>query len=42
MIVHRDPQAGRYASVAAYLSDESVAPLAAPQSFFPVKDAFPA
>jgi len=41
MIVHRDPQAGRYASVAAYGSQESVAPLAAPQSCFRIKDAFP-
>jgi Uma2 family endonuclease len=32
MIVHRDPQEGRYASVVAYSSEESVAPLAAPNS----------
>jgi Uma2 family endonuclease len=42
MFVHRDPQAGRYVSVAAYSSEESVAPLAAPGSPFRVRDAFPA
>jgi|SRR5271157_5644875 len=41
MIVHRDPQAGRYTSVAAYSSEESVAPLAAPESFLRIADAFP-
>jgi len=41
MIVHRDPQAGRYASVAAYSANESVAPLAAPDSFLPIGDALP-
>ena len=41
MIVHRDPQMGRYAYVAAYGGEESVAPLAAPESYFRVKDAFP-
>src|SRR6266498_5055667 len=30
MIVHRDPRLGRYSSVVAYNSDESIAPLAAP------------
>jgi Uma2 family endonuclease len=40
MIVHRDPQAGRYASVVAYAAEESVAPLAAPDSRFRVNDAF--
>src|SRR5207249_2665270 len=41
MIVHRDPQKGRYASIEAYSSDESVAPLSAPESRFRIKDAFP-
>jgi len=41
MIVHRNPQAGKYASVAAYNEEESVAPLAAPDSQFRVGDAFP-
>ena len=40
MIVHRDPQAGRYASVDAYAAEETVAPLAAPDSRFRVRDAF--
>ena len=40
MIVHRDPQAGRYTSIAAYSSDESVAPLAAPDSLLRIADAF--
>ena len=31
-IVHREPAEGRYASIAAYGEDESVAPLAAPES----------
>jgi hypothetical protein len=33
MIVHREPRAGRYQSIAAYGSEESVAPLASPDSF---------
>ena len=41
MIVHRDPQAGRYIFVAAYGEDERVAPLAAPDSFLRVRDVFP-
>ncbi|MBZ5617952.1 MAG: Uma2 family endonuclease [Acidobacteriia bacterium] len=40
MIVHRDPQAGRYSSVVAYEAGESIAPLAAPDSRFRVGDAF--
>jgi Uma2 family endonuclease len=40
MIVHRKPAAGRYASVVAYREDESVAPLAAPDSEFSVASAF--
>jgi Uma2 family endonuclease len=41
MIVHRNPQAGTYVSVAAYNEDESVAPLAAPDSCFRIRDTFP-
>ena len=41
MIVDRDPQVGRYASIAASGSEESVAPLAAPESLLRIKDAFP-
>jgi len=41
MIVHRDPQHGTYASVVAYGAEESVAPLAAPDSRLRVSDAFP-
>jgi Uma2 family endonuclease len=40
MIVHRDPQSGRYASAVAYGAEESVAPLAAPDSPLRVSDAF--
>ncbi|HXB69229.1 MAG TPA: Uma2 family endonuclease [Candidatus Acidoferrales bacterium] len=40
MIVHRYPQDGRYASVVAYGAEESVAPLAAPDSHLRVSDAF--
>src|SRR5205085_9394059 len=41
MIVHREPQAGRFLSIAAYSVEESVAPLAAPGSPFRIRDAFP-
>jgi Uma2 family endonuclease len=41
LIVHRDPQAGKYAFVIAFNEHESVAPLAAPESEFRVSDAFP-
>ena len=41
MIVHREPQSGRYISVVVYGEHESVAPLAAPESQFRVSDAFP-
>jgi Uma2 family endonuclease len=41
MIVHRDPRDGRYTSTLAYGADESIAPLAAPDSAFRVGDAFP-
>ena len=41
MIVHRDPRNGRYQSVVAYNENESVAPLAAPESAFPIRQAVP-
>jgi len=41
LIVHRNPQIGRYTSVAAYSAEESVAPLAAPESYLRISDAFP-
>ena len=41
MIVHRDPQGGRYTSVVAYNGNECVAPLCASESPFRVGDAFP-
>jgi Uma2 family endonuclease len=41
LVVHRDPQSGRYADVVAYSEHESVSPLAAPQAQFHVADAFP-
>jgi Uma2 family endonuclease len=40
MIVHREPVAGKYSSVAVYSENESVSPLAAPQSEFRVTAAF--
>ena len=42
LLVHRNPQRGQYESVISYNEDESVAPLAAPNSPFPIRDAFPA
>jgi Uma2 family endonuclease len=39
MIVHRDPREGQYASVVAYSAEESIAPLAAPESPLRVADA---
>jgi Uma2 family endonuclease len=41
LVVHREPQSGRYASVIVYNAEETVAPLAAPGSFLRVRDAFP-
>lgn len=41
MIVHRDPQAGRYASIAAYQAEETVTRLGAPESNLRIRDAFP-
>jgi Uma2 family endonuclease len=40
MIVHRSPSSGKYRSVIVYREDESVAPLAAPESAFRVAAAF--
>jgi Uma2 family endonuclease len=40
MIVHREPTGGKYNSVVAYSEEESVAPLAAPESEFRVRTAF--
>jgi Uma2 family endonuclease len=42
LLVHRNPQAGTYADVAAYSEHESVSPLAAPEAQFRVANAFPA
>ena len=42
LIVHREPQSGRYSSVVEFSEQESAAPLAAPQAEFRVRDAFPA
>jgi hypothetical protein len=41
LIVHRQPQSGKYASVLMYNEQESVAPLAAPHAMFKAADAFP-
>ena len=41
MFVHRDPQSGRYLSVAACNSEESVPPPAASGSPFRMRDTFP-
>jgi Uma2 family endonuclease len=41
MIVHRDPEGGRYTSVQAYSEEESVSPLAAPTAALRVKDVIP-
>ncbi len=42
LIVHREPEAGRYKSIAAYSDQEQATPLAAPDSVFQVSSAFPA
>jgi Uma2 family endonuclease len=42
LIVHREPESGRYRSVAAYNESEKVAPLASPQHELLVGDIFPA
>lgn len=41
LLVHRNPQGGTYADVAAFSEHENVSPLAAPQAQFRVSDAFP-
>ena len=41
LVVHRDPQAGKYRSIVAFSEHESVAPLSAPDSPFRVADVFP-
>jgi Uma2 family endonuclease len=41
IVVHRDQQDGRYRSIVAFGEQESVAPLAAPDSAFQVGGAFP-
>jgi Uma2 family endonuclease len=41
LIVHRDPQLGKYATVLVYSEQEAVAPLAAPHAMFKAADAFP-
>ena len=41
LLVHRSPEGGQYASVESYSEQESVAPLAAPDSSFPIRDVFP-
>jgi len=41
LIVHRDPQSGKYLSVLIYNEQETVAPLAAPDAMFKASDAFP-
>jgi Uma2 family endonuclease len=40
LIVHRDPNAGKYQSVLAYSDQESIAPLSAPEHPFVVASAF--
>src|SRR5580658_1752407 len=40
LIVHRNPQFGKYTEIAIYNEQESVAPLAAPHAMFKVADAF--
>jgi Uma2 family endonuclease len=40
LIVHRNPASGRYSTVSAYTDQESVAPIAAPDSAFHVATAF--
>lgn len=41
LIVHRSPRDGQYDSVTSYSEDESVAPPAAPNSSFAVREVFP-
>jgi Uma2 family endonuclease len=41
LIVHRDPQGDRYASVNTYNEQDAVAPLAAPDSLFQIRNVLP-
>jgi Uma2 family endonuclease len=41
LIVHRNPEAGRYTSVVAYGAEETASPLAAPESCLRIKDVLP-
>ena len=41
LLVHREPQEGEYRSVVSYNDQESVAPLAAPESSFEIRTVFP-
>jgi Uma2 family endonuclease len=41
LLVHRNPADGQYGSVISFTEQESVAPLAAPDSSFPVNTVFP-
>jgi Uma2 family endonuclease len=41
LIVHRQPQSGKYMAILVYDEQESVAPLAAPHAMFKAADAFP-
>jgi Uma2 family endonuclease len=41
LIVHRDPEGAKYRSVISYNQDEGLAPLASPDSTFPIRTAFP-
>jgi Uma2 family endonuclease len=41
LIVHRNPQLGKYTTVVAYSESESIAPVAAPDALFKIADAFP-
>ena len=40
LIIHREPEAGRYTSVETWQVDEVVSPLAAPELSFAVRQAF--
>ena len=42
LLVHRNPQSGQYESLVSYAENESVVPLTAPNSSFPVSTVFPA
>jgi Uma2 family endonuclease len=41
LIVHRQPQSGKYLAILVYDEQESVAPLAAPHAMFKAAEAFP-